>query len=160
MLFLFLKHHRVPNKLWIFVGHSNVKDHLSVKRIGLRLPTIFTKPAEAIFSFASCCEDFNLQVFGSGFCSTCVSTANVAGGGWLEMGRLVEQETCILRPFNSSLIVVGLCSTCNGIINVPLFFPNSVWTAWGRKISLNWVCWWWQCLIKLNSFSLPFWSCW
>lgn len=151
MLFLFLKHHCVPNKLWIFVGHGNVKDHLSVKRIGLWLPTIFTKPAEAKFSFALCCEDFNLPVLDNGFCSTCMPTASVVGGGWLEVGQLVEQETCVL---DSPLILAGLCDMCNGTINVPLFFPNAVWTAWGRKISLNWVWWWWQCLMKLNSFSL------
>lgn len=40
-LFLFLKHH-VPNKLQIFVGHGNVKDHLSVKKIGLWVATVLT----------------------------------------------------------------------------------------------------------------------
>lgn len=130
-----MKHHHVPNKLWILVGHSNVTDLLSVKRIGLQVPAIFTKPAEAEFSFASYCEDFDLQVFDDGFCSTCVPT-DVMGGRWLEMGQLVEQETCVLRPFSSSLILVGLCSTCNSIINVPLFFPSTVSTAGGRKISI------------------------
>lgn len=120
----------MPNKLWIFVGHGNVKDFPSVKRIGLRVPAMFTKPAEAEFSFASYCEDFDLQVFDDGFCSTCMPTADVTGGGWLEVGQLVEQETC------SSLILVGLCSTCNSIINAPLFFSNAVSTAKGRKISI------------------------
>jgi len=159
VLFLFLKLHRVPNKFWIFVGHGNVKDRPSVRRIRLRVPTVFTKPAETGFSFTSYCEDFNLQVFDDGFCSTSVPTANVTGGGWLEGERLVEQQTCVLRPFDSSLILAGLCSTCNSIISVPLFFPNAVWTAWGRKISLNWVCWWWRCLVKISSFTLPFWLC-
>lgn len=90
MLFLFLKHHRVPNKFWIFVGHGNVKDRQSVKRIGLQVLAIFTKPTKAKFSFTSYCEDFNLQVFGGDFCSTHVPTANVARGGWLETQRLVS----------------------------------------------------------------------
>lgn len=40
-LFLFLKCH-VPNKLQIFVGHGNVKDHLSVKKIGLWVAAVLT----------------------------------------------------------------------------------------------------------------------
>lgn len=90
MLFLFLEHHHVPNKFWIFVGHNNVKDRLSVKRIGLQVPAIFTKTTKAKFSFTLCCEDVNLQVFVYGFCSTCLRSprvpANAAGSGWLEKG--------------------------------------------------------------------------
>lgn len=90
MLFLFLEHHHVPNKFWIFVGHKNVKDRLSVKRIGLQVPAIFTKTTKAKFSFTLCCEDVNLQVFVYGFCSTCLRSprvpANAAGSGWLEKG--------------------------------------------------------------------------
>lgn len=90
MLFLFLEHHHVPNKFGIFVGHNNVKDRLSVKRIGLQVPAIFTKTTKAKFSFTLCCEDVNLQVFFYGFCSTCLRSphvpANAAGSGWLEKG--------------------------------------------------------------------------
>lgn len=32
----------VPNKLQIFVGHGNVKDHLSVKKIGLWVAVVLT----------------------------------------------------------------------------------------------------------------------
>lgn len=52
--------------------------------------------------------------------------ADVVGGGWLQTERLVEQETGGLRLFNTFLMLVRLCSTCNSIINVPLFFPNTV----------------------------------
>lgn len=40
-LFLFLKCH-VPNKLQIFVGHGNVKDHLSVKKTGFWVAAVLT----------------------------------------------------------------------------------------------------------------------
>lgn len=94
MLFLFLEHHHVPNKFWIFVGHNNVKDRLSVKRIGLQVPAIFTKTTKAKFSFTSCCEDVNLQVFVYSFCSTCSRSprvpAKAAGGGWLEKEQLEQ----------------------------------------------------------------------
>lgn len=84
MLFLFLKHHLVPSKSWVFVGHGDVSARLRVKRRGLWLPATFTKPAEAKFSFASCGEGLNLQVFDHGFC---VPTADVrAVGGWRRGG--------------------------------------------------------------------------
>lgn len=116
MLFLFLEHHRVPNKFCVFVGHHNVKDQLSVKGIGLQVPAIFTRTTKPKFSFTWCCEDTNLQVFVYGFCSTCSwSPRALMGVGWV--------------------VLVRLCSLWKGIIKVPLFFHSAVWTAWSRKNS-------------------------
>lgn len=137
MLFLFLKHHLVPSKSRVFVGRGNVRARLRVQRTGLWLPATFTNPAQAKFSFASCGEGFNLQVLDHGFC---VPAADVAGSGRLGTGRLVEQETRVLRLFGASLLPAGLCSRCSGTSAVPLFFPSALRTAGGRKISSSWVC--------------------
>lgn len=126
MLFLFLKHHRAPNKFWIFVGHGNVKDRLSVKRIGLQVPTIFTKPTEAKFSFTSCCEDFNLQVIGDCFCSTRMPTANVAGGGWLETD-LCPQVLQVFSDPGQAVQCMQRHHSC------PSVFPQCCMNSLGQK---------------------------